>query len=311
MEFGKVEDLSSVDWTLAPHTALTTHVLKEVQRLPNHGSQALYVGSTGWSQREFLGEVYPLGTRPGEYLDAYGRQFNTIELNTTFYRTPDRAQVLQWYVKTPDDFKFCPKINKGVSQAVDLSVETSRTLDFAKSVQHFEHKLGPCFLQLPSNFTTERIDALYRWLDIWPPSLKLCVELRHESWFSESHGVDAFAHLASRGIGSVITDVAGRRDVAHMNVTAGFAMLRWVGAMHPSDDVRLGTCSERIASWFRAGLTEAYIFTHQPEAVPSASASARFVEFWRKQNAVGHVRVRGPILNTPEARVPAQGQLFS
>ena len=314
MEFGKVEDLGSVDWTLAPDTELTRLTLS--QNLPT-GEFRVYIGSTAWGQKGLIGSVYPAKTRAGDMLAAYGRQFNSIELNTTFYRVPDRGQILKWYADVPEDFRFCPKINKAISQASDLGVQTSRTLDFAKAVQHFEHKLGPCFIQLPTDFTTDRWPALEAWLDSWPPHLRLAVELRHESWFATSTGADAFASFAARGFGSVITDVAGRRDAAHMEVTAPFTVVRWVGNVDKSDEARLNDWSRRLVSWGKAGLAEAYVFTHQPEELPSAVAAAGMLAALKRERGDLALRSRAPVGSFGESRPTAagsppdtQGELF-
>ncbi len=314
MEFGKVDDLRAVDWALSADTKLTGLTLA-AQALPR--DFRAYIGSTAWGQKGLVGSVYPAGTRPGDMLEAYARQFNTIELNTTFYRVPDRGQVMKWYAAVPDDFRFCPKVSKAISQAVDLAVQTSRTLDFAKAVQHFEHKLGPCFIQLPADFTTDRWSALEIWLDAWPPHLALAVELRHASWFETSTGADAFAAFAARGVGSVITDVAGRRDVAHMEVTAPFTVVRWVGNVDASDGPRLAAWAARLSAWNQRGLAEAYVFTHQPEELPSArSASQLYAALLREKRDLP-LRSRAPeirfgeSLTAPNSNLSqTQGELF-
>ena len=256
MDFGKPADPTSIDFSLPDDGPLTALTLKRQTPEP-HSPTQLYLGGTGWSDRAFVGEVYPPGTRPPDYLAAYGKQFNCVELNATFYRVPDRRQCLKWYAATPDDFRFCPKIHQAISQAGDLAAANSRVLDFAKAVQAFEHKLGPCFVQLPSDFTTQRADVVRAFIARWPPTLRLAVEFRHASWFAESAGADVFADLHAAGVGAVITDVGGRRDVAHLNLTAAPAFVRWVGCEHPSDEARLARWAERIARWVAGGLREA------------------------------------------------------
>ena len=312
MDFGRPDDPSAVDWRLDGDSSLTQLSLKRFAHERGADTSAhLYIGSTAWGPKEFVGPVYPTGTKAGDFLRAYAAQFNTIELNTTYYRTPDHRQVMKWYAATPDDFRFCPKVNKAISQASDLGVHTSRTLDFAKAVQVFEHKLGPCFVQLPPTFGTDRADALRAWLDQWPPQLRLAVELRHESWFSEGAGLDLFAELYERGVGAVITDVGGRRDVAHMHITAPFVLLRWVGTLHDSDGARLEAWASRLAAWMRAGVREAYVFTHEPEPVPSARAAASLVRHVRAHGLAG-LRTRGPVLRegAGAAPPPSQRELF-
>ena len=307
MDFGRPDQPSSVDWRLPPDSSLTQLTLKQLG--PSKDAE-LYIGSTAWAQKELVGEVYPPKTKSADYLQAYGRQFNSIELNTTYYRTPDHRQVLKWYAATPDDFRFCPKVNKAISQRGDLGIHSSSALDFVKAVQHFEHKLGPCFIQLPPGFDTSKVDALRAWLDAWPPTARLAVELRHASWFSESAGLDLFAELVHRGIGTVITDVGGRRDVAHMHLTADFVVVRWVGTLHDSDRGRLADWAKRLRSWYAAGLREAYVFTHQPEPVPSARSAAALLSLYRSENARPQVSSRAPVIGVQESNPPRQSELF-
>ena len=296
MDFGKADDPAAVDWSLPVDPAITAHTLaglrdREAGARPE---RRLLIGSTGWGQRGFVGVVYPRGTKPGAYLQAYGAQFDCIELNATFYRVPDRRQALKWYAAVPDDFRFCPKVNQGITQAAGLALDTSRTLDFAKAVQAFEHKLGPCFAQLPSTFGADQLDTLRVWLDAWPPQLRLAVELRHESWFGTSAGADAFAELAARELGAVITDVGGRRDAAHMSMTTDFAMLRWVGNVHTTDEPRMRAWLERLRAWYAGGLRTAYVFVHQPEEAPGATSAARFGELAARALEGLDVRLRYP-----------------
>ena len=308
MEFGKPDDPALVDWALPPDTALTRLQLGQLAGAVPAGARHVYVGSTAWATPELVGEYYPRGTRAGGFLAAYARQFNCIELNTTYYRTPDRAQVLKWYAATPDDFRFCPKVNKAITQAGDLATSNSRALDFAKSVQHFEHKLGPCFAQLPATFGSDRADTLRAFLDGWPPSVRLALELRHESWFETETGRDVFAELKARGHGAVITDVGGRRDVAHMNVTGDYAMVRWVGTLHAaSDEERLRVWAGRVRGWLASGLPEAYVFTHEPEPTAAARAATHFAAALRAATPEVPVRVRAPSPLTPGADATGGG----
>lgn len=308
MEFGKLVDTSGVDWELPADSFHTRTVLASQTR---HGDFKVYIGSTAWGQEGFIGPIYPILTKASERLAAYGAQFNAIELNTTFYRIPDRRQVMKWAFQTPSDFRFCPKVNKRISQAPDLAIQTSFSLDFAKAIQHFEQRLGPCFIQLPGDFSTDSWAILERWLECWPRHLSIAVEFRHPSWFAESRAVDAFAKLATLGVGSVITDVAGRRDAAHMQLSSGFTMVRWVGTLEPSDETRLEQWAQRLIDWGRHGLQAAYIFTHQPEELPSALSALKLHELLLQFKKGLDIDVRAPQLRAAEPGFPQQGELFA
>ena len=85
MKFGKLQDISKVDFTLPPDAGENELFF---DRLPKSENVTIYIGCTGWSMKEWVGRVYPKGTKTKDYLQHYGKQFNTIELNTTHYRIP-------------------------------------------------------------------------------------------------------------------------------------------------------------------------------------------------------------------------------
>jgi len=277
MEFGKPENPALVDWSLQPDTELTRHVLSQLSPKPDLQPH-LYLGSTSWGDKEYVGEVYPKKTKAKEYLEAYGKQFNTIELNTTLYRMPKPEQTAAWAAKVPADFKFCPKVNKLLSQSKNLGIGTNRIEEFCEGVRGFKEKLGPCFIQLPTHFDTSKLEILLTFLDHWPSDVRLAVELRHASWFADSRGADLFAELFARGLGTTISDVGMRRDVAHMNLTADFFLLRWVGNLHETDQQRIEEWVSRVAAWFTEGMRQAYVFTHQVVAPKAAQTATRFEE---------------------------------
>lgn len=281
MEFGKPDNPALVDWTLAPDTALTGHVLSQLSPKPSMPPQ-VFIGSTSWGDKEYVGEVYPKKTKAKDFLAAYGKQFNAIELNTTFYRMPKLDQTEAWAAKVPADFRFCPKVNKLLSQSKNLAVGTDRIQEFCAGVRGFGKHLGPCFIQLPTHFDTTKFEVLLTFLDHWPADVRLAVELRHASWFGESRGADLFAELLARGHGTTISDVGLRRDAAHMNVTADFFLLRWVGNLHETDQQRLEEWSTRIATWLHSGLAQAYVFTHQVIAPEAAKSATKFENLLRK-----------------------------
>ena len=109
MQFGKVPDPSVIDFTLPEDAKQTKSVLqknkKEIQ------FQA-YVGCAKWNRQDLKG-FYPRGTK--DELKYYATQFNSIELNATFYNMPTWQQVETWKNKTPDGFKFFPKITNTIS----------------------------------------------------------------------------------------------------------------------------------------------------------------------------------------------------
>jgi uncharacterized protein YecE (DUF72 family) len=277
MEFGKISDLTSVDFALPPDRPATADTLAGLP--PRNGPPALYFGCTGWAVREWVGTWYPTGTKATEYLSWYGRQFDTIELNTTHYRIPAPEQVAQWRNAVPEGFRFCPKIPQRISHSGDLGVSSGQILQFAESALCFEEKLGPSFLQLPPTFGPERLSALERFLRTFPVTqVPLAVEFRHPDWFAARAGETGFDLLREKGVSTVITDVAGRRDVLHQNLTTGSVLIRFVGnELHPTDIRRADDWNTRLADWFARGLREAFVFVHQPDNRMAPAMAAQWI----------------------------------
>ena len=282
MEFGKTSDLASVDFSLPDDPPGNARVLHGAG-----GAQPVefYLGATGWSIREWVGLLYPKGTKPAEYLHHYSRQFNTIEFNTTYYRLPDAGLVRRWHEQSADDFRFCPKVMQSISHSRDLACGSDLVERFCEAMNGFREKLGWCFLQLPPHFAPSENKLLQLERLLARFSLPLCVELRHPGWFDDAEaGAELFDLLEKYGVGTVITDVAGRRDVCHMTLTAPVAMLRFVGNdLHSTDSRRMQQWSDRLNEWCTQGLRELYFFMHQPgeKNVPLACRQLMdLVEMW-------------------------------
>ncbi len=304
MKFAKVSSVDNVDFSLPPEPSQNAEILAA---LPRPAQQTIYIGATGYNMKPWVGILYPFGTKDKDFLRHYGTQFNTIEHNTTHYRIPDAATVTRWREETPADFRFCPKIPQTISHAPDMGLNSGQIPFFADMIRGLEEKLGCCFLQLPPYFTVRSLPLLTRFLKVFPGDVPLAVEARHESFFQNATDTEAFfqlltAHRAS----SLITDVAGRRDVAHMRLTNQRVLIRFVGnGLHPTDYTRVDAWAGRLAAWFEAGLHEAYVFTHEPDNLLAPDLSAYCAEVFSAR--MPGVQMRGPRPVAPPVR---QGSLF-
>lgn len=274
MDFGKLKDIANINFTLPPDAVDNTRILAKSTRKEGEKVR-IYVGCTGWAMKEWIGKTYPKSAKSNEFLKHYGLQFNTIELNTTHYRTPSVATVREWATAVPDDFRFCPKLLQSVSHSADLGINKLETDVFLDAISFFAYKLGNCFMQLPPFFKWQHLKILEQFFKKFKHrfsnNIPFSVEIRHESWFQEPrYSNDFFQLLAHFGISTVITDVAGRRDVLHQRLTTPTALIRFVGnatpeALHETDKMRIDEWVNRIKIWIDAGLKELYFFTHQPD----------------------------------------------
>lgn len=267
MKFGKLQDISQVDFALPSDPAGNERVLAGLAEPPQ--PPTFYMGCTGWSMPQWIGKVYPKGAKAKDFLKYYSRQFNTIEFNTTHYRIPTPDTVEKWREESTDDFRFCPKVPQAISHSRQLGMDGDSLTHFAGVIAGLEDKLGCCFLQLPPYFGIDRLGLLERFLQAWPQELPLAVEARHESWFATPDDRRRLFNLLYRyGISTVITDVAGRRDVLHMALSSGTAMVRFVGnGLHETDYERIDEWVKRINVWFEQGLHRIFFFPHEPDNI--------------------------------------------
>lgn len=271
MQFGKVEDPSSIDFKLPKDAPETKKVLAK-----NKGKDfEAYVGCAKWNKTDLKG-FYPRGTK--DELVYYSTQFNSIELNATFYGMPSWQQVETWKNKAPDDFKFFPKLTNTISHYKRLIDVKEVVDDFCNNISNFDEKLGMAFLQLHDNFKPKDFDRLQKMVEEFPKGVPLGVEVRNSEWFEDAEIQDAFCKLLEKhDVANIIVDTAGRRDMLHMRLTSPVAFIRYVGANHPSDVQRLDDWIPRLQKWKEEGLQKLYFFVHQNIEVESPLLAANFI----------------------------------
>ncbi len=296
MKFGKLVDIRAVDFRLPPMAENN----ERMKAYSSHSGPDLYVGCTGWSMKEWVGTVYPQGSKPKDFLREYCRQFNTIELNTTHYRIPDLETVGRWKSESPSDFRFCPKIPQLISHSRDLGLGSEALTQFTGVLEALGSRLGPCFLQLPPYFGTDRMPLLQRFFEKWPREFPLSVEMRHESWFQSQTVKEQWLNqLAEAGIIALMTDVAGRRDVLHMGLSSNKTLIRFVGNdLHPTDFQRVDAWLSRLDQMKEQGVSEIYFFTHEPDNLQAPQMADYLVQQALEKYSF---RTRGPKLLDPGA----------
>jgi uncharacterized protein YecE (DUF72 family) len=291
MEFGKVQYIDNIDLTLPADDPVTGRLW---QGLAKDASRPLrvHVGGTEWGRSSWLGRVYPRGTKQKDFLTFYARQFRTVELNTLYYGLQPPATIQRWASMTGEDFRFCPKFLETISHKQQLVNAATDTAAFVETVSHFGPRLGPAFLQLSEGFGPDRAMVLQNYLRGLPRDLRACVELRHPGWFGTAGRAavvaDTYDLFRELGVGTVMTDVAGRRDVLHMRLTTPVAFIRFVSnGLHPLDYKRVDAWAERIAGWAARGLEEVYFFVHSPEEQTSPEMMAYVIGRFNERLGAG------------------------
>lgn len=272
MKFGKVDHPKKIDFSLPDDHPDTSQVLQN----SNGASPNVFVGCAKWNRKD-LKNFYPRGIK--DELEYYATQFNAIELNATFYRNFTADQVQAWYDKTPDHFRFFPKVQQRVSHLKWLNEFEEPSEEFLASVVNLKEKLGTVFLQMRDNFSPKFFDRLQNFVEWWPEHIPLAVELRHPEWFANGKISGEVHHLLKENnVANVLVDTAGRRDMMHMRLTNHEVFVRYVGANHESDYTRLNDWVSRLKKWTDLGLQNIHFFVHQNEEKASPYLAAHFIQ---------------------------------
>ncbi|MCU0433224.1 MAG: DUF72 domain-containing protein [Bacteroidia bacterium] len=262
MDFGRLPDISQVDFTLPPDPAHNTVLLHSISKF---SPLQLWLGCPVWGEKNWAGLIYPANAKEKDFLRHYGTQFNCIELNSTYYRIPTPQTVQNWAAAVPEKFRFCPKIPQEISHTRQLLASEALTEAFCLAIMEFGTKLGTAFLQLPPHFGPQRFSILRNYLEAFPREIPLAVEFREENWFTGNALEEACAMLEELHIATVITDTAGRRDVLHQRLTTTTAFIRFTANdLHPTDFPRTQHWATQIAHWQTQGLETLYFFVHSP-----------------------------------------------
>lgn len=278
MKFGKVEQPELIDFTIPKDHPETEVVLSKGNKEP----LKIYVGCAKWNRQD-LKNFYPRGTK--DELQYYSSQFNSIEMNATFYRIFPPEQYSKWYDKTPDGFKFFPKVTNEISHLRRLNEAVYPIVDrYLEATANLGDKLGTIFLQMHNNFGPKNWDRVVQFAEYWPKEFPLAMEFRHTDWFNDEKVAKELYHLLEENnIANIVVDTAGRRDLMHMRLTNNEAFVRYVGANHASDYDRLGDWVKRLLKWHEMGLRNIHFFVHQNHEEASPLLSAHFLERINKE----------------------------
>ncbi|MGE5828378.1 MAG: DUF72 domain-containing protein [Micromonosporaceae bacterium] len=177
------------------------------------------VGTSGWQYRSWR-DVFYAGAPQRTWLQRYAEVFDTVEVNSAFYRLPERDVFTNWSAQTPHGFCFAVKMSRYLTHIRRLREPAEPVARFLDRAAGLGHQLGPVLLQLPPTLTVDT-DALAAVLARFPSGLRVAVEPRHRSWWTPAVQETLSAH----GAALCWADRLGRR-LTPLWVTAEFGYLR-------------------------------------------------------------------------------------
>ena len=218
------------------------------------------IGCSGWNYAHWRGRLYPRGQPQRRWLELYAERFDTVEVNATFYRLPERDTVRTWSEETPAGFCFAVKASRyltHIRRLKEVEEGMRRLADRLEPMASSGH-LGPILWQLPESFPRDdaRLDGLLTAAAGWP--VRHTIEFRHPSWFAPS----VLRALRDHGVALTIGDHP-ERPFQRRVATAGWRYVRLhygaAGGDGRYSEAELATWARRIAQWRRRGDVYVYL----------------------------------------------------
>ena len=171
-----------------------------------------HLGGPLWAAKVWQADFFSRRARQGDYLGEYASVFNTVEGNTTFYRVPTVQTAARWAAAVPPDFRFCLKLERGITHDALLAPPRKVIERFFAAVAPLADHMGPLFVQLPAAFGPERLAVLEGFLSTLPAQMPVAVEVRHPGFFEGGRAEQALdGLLLEAGADRVVMDTRALR----------------------------------------------------------------------------------------------------
>ena len=217
---------------------------------------AIWVGTSGYNYPEWRGSFYPEKFSTTKMLPYYSERFSTVEINYTYYRTPNAKILSGWSEVTPQRFKFTLKAPKRITHVARLRDCADLLQYFVKTAATLGPKLGVLFFQLPPYFKKD-LALLDAFLDAFPADVMAAFEFRHQSWLND----DVYDRLRARNIALCVAE--SEKLSTPVEITANYAYFRLRDEGYTPRD---------IARWAQtihdktSACTEAFVYFKHEEA---------------------------------------------
>jgi uncharacterized protein YecE (DUF72 family) len=231
----------------------------------------LYVGTSGYSYKEWKGSFYPEKIPAKDMLPYYSARLQAVELNNTFYRLPQPAMVESWKAQVPDNFRFSVKASQRITHFKRLKDVASETQFMLQTVSALEDRLGVVLFQLPPNMKKD-LERLEVFLKDLPADTPAAFEFRHPTWFDD----DVLALLRSQNRALCVSDTDDM-PTTHIDKTADWGYLRLRRVNYSETDLTGWLERVRAQDWKNTFV----FFKHEDEGT-GPKLAAQFVELSKK-----------------------------
>jgi uncharacterized protein YecE (DUF72 family) len=228
-----------------------------------------YIGTSGWSYKEWKGSFYPPKLPAEQMLQYYASRFSAVEVNNSFYRTPSEAVLATWAGEVPQDFRFVMKASRRITHNGRLKDEDGSLGYFLRAVNPLGLRLGPTLFQLPPTFQKD-VPRLRAFLHRLPKNWPAAFEFRHDAWFDdEVYQLLAARNAALVGVDEDESDGPGSPLV----ITASWGYLRLRRSRYDTALLRHWATTIGRQPW-----EVAYVFLKHEEGSPTGPATAEALQ---------------------------------
>ena len=266
----------------------------------------LYIGTSGFSYQDWIGTFYPENTKKGDMLYMYAQQFNTVEINSSYYRILPAAVFYHLQNKVPENFKFVVKANQGITHTRENNQEIFR--EFRLSLQPLlgNNKLGCILAQFPYSFHYNKKNQDYlRYLKEKMGNLPLVVEFRNNYWIKE----EVFNFLREKEMGFCAVDQPSLKGlvprVAETTSDLGYVRFhgrnkeRWWQHEHPYQRYDYLYNVQELKEWIpkikgiAAQTADQYIFMNNHYKGKAAKNALMLMKLLRKETKLMNIQNNG------------------
>ncbi|HLH02015.1 MAG TPA: DUF72 domain-containing protein [Bryobacteraceae bacterium] len=238
---------------------------------------ALHIGTSGWHYKHWVGRFYPERTPASKMLALYQQQFDTVELNNSFYHLPKRPALENWRDSTPPGFCFAVKGSRFLTHMKKLKDAEAGVQKFLDAVEVLGEKLGPILFQLPPNWEADAA-RLRSFLQILPAYHRYAFEFRNATW----ERPEIYALLREFRAANCIFDLAGYQSPVEVTTDFAYIRLHGPGGKYQGSysDTALAAWAERIRRW-RSELLTVYVYFDNDDSGYAAHNALRLKELLR------------------------------
>jgi uncharacterized protein YecE (DUF72 family) len=225
----------------------------------------LFVGTSGFSYKEWKGPFYPEDLPASDMLTYYAGRLNAVEINNTFYRMPSPKLLQDWSSKVPEDFSFVLKVSRRITHMKRLKDAGEPLAYLLDTSSALGGALGPMLFQLPP-YLKKDVERLETFCQLLPEGFRGAFEFRNESWFDP----EVYAVLRGHGLALVAADTGHETPVPVVPTASyGYARLR----REAYEDADLHDWAGRLRD---AGWEDLFVFFKHEDAGAGPRLAARF-----------------------------------